>query len=415
MSEIEEKTVQRKGYLKRLIQWREKQPIKVVTGVRRCGKSTLLSLYIDYLKETGVRDEQIISINLEDVEYEGLLHYRALYDFLKTRLCKDQFTYIFIDEVHRCAEFEKAVDGLFIQKNVDLYITGSNAYMLSGELATLLSGRYVEIDMLPLSFAEYVTFTGADQDHLKQAFNDYLQSGSFPYVATLERDNGVIKTYIDGIYNTILIKDVVQREHINDISVLEDIIRFLCGNIGSPVSAKKISDTLNSAGRKISVNTVEAYLRALTGSFIFYKAVRYDIKGKQQLKTQNKYYIVDTGIRNMLLAKASADLGHVLENIVYLELLRRGYRVNIGKLAEKEVDFVTNGVTGAAGTAGVSYYQVSATVLDENTLRRELEPLQKIQDNYPNYLLTLDEYMPAANYGGILQMNIIDWLLEPLG
>ena len=397
--------IKRKEYLNWLIRWREQQLIKVITGVRRCGKSTLFSLYIDYLKETGVSEEQIISINLEDVDYEHLLNYKALHTYVKDRLCKDKYTYVFIDEVQQCLGFEKAVDSLFIKKNVDVYITGSNAHMLSGELATLLSGRYVEIRMLPLSFAEYLDFEGAE-DHIKAKFNDYLHFGSFPYVAMLKKDKTVIRNYIDGIYNTILIKDVAKREGISDISVLESIVKFLSGSIGSPISTKKISDTINSSGRKISVNTVERYMRALCDSFLFYKVDRFDIKGRQTLKTLGKYYIVDTGLRDMLVSSSSEDLGHLLENIVYLELIRRGYKVNIGKLAEKEVDFVADNVEG------ITYFQVSASTLDENTLKRELEPLQKISDNYPKFLLTLDEYMPNANYEGIRKMSVIDWLLN---
>ena len=397
--------IKRKEYLNWLIRWREQQLIKVITGVRRCGKSTLFSLYIDYLKETGVSEEQIISINLEDVDYEHLLNYKALHTYVKDRLCKDKYTYVFIDEVQQCPGFEKAVDSLFIKKNVDVYITGSNAHMLSGELATLLSGRYVEIRMLPLSFAEYLDFEGAE-DHIKAKFNDYLHFGSFPYVAMLKKDKTVIRNYIDGIYNTILIKDVAKREGISDISVLESIVKFLSGSIGSPISTKKISDTINSSGRKISVNTVERYMRALCDSFLFYKVDRFDIKGRQTLKTLGKYYIVDTGLRDMLVSSSSEDLGHLLENIVYLELIRRGYKVNIGKLAEKEVDFVADNVEG------ITYFQVSASTLDENTLKRELEPLQKISDNYPKFLLTLDEYMPNANYEGIRKMSVIDWLLN---
>ena len=397
--------IKRKEYLDWLIRWREQQLIKVITGVRRCGKSTLFSLYIDYLKETGVSEEQIISINLEDVDYEHLLNYKALHTYVKDRLCKDKYTYVFIDEVQQCPGFEKAVDSLFIKKNVDVYITGSNAHMLSGELATLLSGRYVEIRMLPLSFAEYLDFEGAE-DHIKAKFNDYLHFGSFPYVAMLKKDKTVIRNYIDGIYNTILIKDVAKREGISDISVLESIVKFLSGSIGSPISTKKISDTINSSGRKISVNTVERYMRALCDSFLFYKVDRFDIKGRQTLKTLGKYYIVDTGLRDMLVSSSSEDLGHLLENIVYLELIRRGYKVNIGKLAEKEVDFVADNVEG------ITYFQVSASTLDENTLKRELEPLQKISDNYPKFLLTLDEYMPNANYEGIRKMSVIDWLLN---
>ena len=396
--------IQRKEYLNKLIEWREKQVIKVVTGVRRCGKSTLFSLYIDYLKKTGVSEEQIILINLEDIEYENLLDYRPLYDYIKARIVKGKYTYVFIDEVQQCKSFEKAVDSLFLKENVDVYITGSNATMLSGELATLLSGRYIEISMLPLSFSEYLEFAkGRD---VKSTFDEYLKFGSFPYVAVLNKSDAVVRTYIDGIYNTILIKDVATRERIKDISVLESIVKFLCSNIGSPVSVKKISDAINASGRKISVNTVENYLRALYQSYMFYKVDRYDIKGKQQLKTLGKYYIVDTGLRNLLLSSSAADIGHLLENVIYLELIRRGYKVNIGKLAEKEIDFV------AGNTEGTEYYQVSASVLDRNTLQRELEPLQKIPDHHPKFLLTLDDIMPNANHDGIRQINAIDWLIK---
>lgn len=396
--------VQRKEYLDTLKKWREKQIIKVVTGVRRCGKSTLFSLYINYLIDTGVSKNQIIYVNLEEIEHENLLDYKALYDYIKERLVKGKCTYIFIDEVQQCKFFEKAVDSLYIKENVDLYITGSNAVMLSGELATLLSGRYIEISMLPLSFTEYLDFS--KEKDIRTAFNDYLRYGSFPYVAGLEKKDTTIRTYLEGIYNTILIKDVATREGITDISVLESIIKFLSSNIGSPVSAKKVSDTINSSGRKISVNTVDSYIRALNQSFVFYKADRYDIKGKQYLKTLGKYYIVDTGLRNMLLAGTASDLGHLLENVVYLELMRRGYKIHIGKLIDKEIDFVVSGVKG------VEYYQVSASVLDKNTMTRELSPLMKISDNHPKYLLTLDDIIPNANYNGILHTNLIEWLLN---
>lgn len=396
--------VQRKEYLDTLKKWREKQIIKVVTGVRRCGKSTLFSLYINYLIDTGVSKNQIIYVNLEEIEHENLLDYKALYDYIKERLVKGKCTYIFIDEVQQCKFFEKAVDSLYIKENVDLYITGSNAVMLSGELATLLSGRYIEISMLPLSFTEYLDFS--KEKDIRTAFNDYLRYGSFPYVAGLEKKDTTIRTYLEGIYNTILIKDVATRESITDISVLESIIKILSSNIGSPVSAKKVSDTINSSGRKISVNTVDSYIRALNQSYVFYKADRYDIKGKQYLKTLGKYYIVDTGLRNMLLAGTASDLGHLLENVVYLELMRRGYKIHIGKLIDKEIDFVVSGVKG------VEYYQVSASVLDKNTMTRELSPLMKISDNHPKYLLTLDDIIPNANYNGILHTNLIEWLLN---
>ena len=371
--------IQRKQYLDQLISAREKQIIKVVTGVRRCGKSTLFKLYIDYLKSTGVSDEQIISVNLEDIEYESLLDYKALYQYVKNRLCTDKITYIFLDEVQNCKDFEKAVDSLFLRPDVDVYITGSNAFMLSGELATLLSGRYITIDMLPFSFKEYSEAVSENGSSVQDNFNNYLRFGSFPYVSMLEQRDAVVTPYVDGIYNTILVKDVATRAGITDISLLESIVKFIAGNIGSPVSTKKISDTINSSGRRISVNTVDHYLRALTASYIFYKVDRYDIKGKQHLKTLGKYYLVDTGIRSLLLSGSAADTGHLIENVVFLELLRRGYKVNIGKLAEKEVDFV------ASNMDGVTYYQVSASVLNQNTLTRELEPLRQIPTTTRRY------------------------------
>ena len=397
--------IQRKYYLDKLIANKDHKIIKVITGVRRCGKSTLFNLYIDYLKSIGVQSHQIISINLEDMDNEALLDYKNLYSYVKERLCKDQTTYIFIDEVQNCNNFEKAVDSLFIKPNTDVYITGSNAYMLSGELATLLSGRYITIDMLPLSFREYFE---ANQDlaQSKQVlFNDYIKVGSFPYLANKGKNPNVVNPYIEGIYNTILIKDIAKRENITDVSLLESIIKVLVSSIGSPISIKKISDTLNSAGRKISVNTVALYMSALTDSYLFYKVDRYDIKGRQFLKTLGKYYLVDMGIRNLLLSGSSSDLGHVIENIVYLELLRRDNRVNIGKLAENEVDFV------AVTAYETVYFQVATSVIDDKTLHREMSPLQKIADNHRKVLLSLDEVGVPANYEGIRHLNLIDWLL----
>ena len=403
--------VQRKRYLEALAAWREKQLIKVITGVRRCGKSTLLLQFIDLLKASGIADEQIIYINLEDPEFGSLFDHNSLFSFIQKRLNKKKYNYVFIDEVQQCSNFEKAINGLFLKKNVDLYITGSNAYMLSGELATLLSGRYVEINILPLSFSEYYSFS-MDKDK-RTVFDNYLHFGSFPYTAVLGADRALVKPYIDGIYNTILIKDVAKRTGSADINLLESIIKFLSHSVGSPISAKKISDTINSSGRRISVNTVDAYLRNLTDSFIFYHVDRYDIKGKQYLKTLGKYYIVDTGIRNMLLESASPDLGHQLENIVYFELLRRYRRVSIGKLAEKEIDFVASiAVNTVTEPDDSGYYQVAASVMDPGTLVRELSGLQKIMDNHPKFLLTLDDIPSRANYAGIIQKYLIDWLLE---
>ena len=378
--------IERKEYLSMLIENKDRDIIKVVTGVRRCGKSTLFALYINWLQKNGIAPDQIISVNLEALEYEALNDYHALYAYIKERLCPDRQNYVFID--------------------VDVYITGSNAFMLSGELATLLSGRYITVDMLPFSFWEYCQSTAAQGKPKREQFNDYLRFGSFPYAAQLPRRDADVVPYLEGIYHTILLKDVARREGINDISVLESIVKTLASSVGSPISAKKIADTLCSAGRKISVNTVDRYLRALTDSYLFYETSRYDIKGRQHLKTLGKYYMVDTGLRNLLLAGGSADLGHLIENIVFLELLRRRYKVNIGKLSEKEVDFV------AASSDGVTYYQVAASVLDEATLKRELDPLRKINDNHPKLLLTLDEIGAGANYDGIRQYNLIDWLLD---
>lgn len=398
--------IQRIEYLDNLKALKDKQVIKVIAGVRRCGKSTLFELYIDYLRKMGTDDGQIISINLEDLENADLLDYKALYNHIKDKLVPDKMNYVFIDEVQKCVGFEKAVDSLFIKKNCDVYITGSNAYLLSGELATLLSGRYIRIDMLPFSFKEYYEATKKSGKSKQELFDAYLRYGSFPYVAYLENDEKIISQYIEGVYNTILIKDVATREKINDITVLENILKTVASSIGSPISTKKISDTLVSSGRKISPNTVESYLRALTDSYILYNAARYDIKGRQFLKTLGKYYFVDAGIRNHIISQSAKDLGHLIENVVYLELLRRKNRVNIGKLAEKEVDFV------ATNMNEVEYYQVCASVLDEKTLERELAPLKEIKDNYPKILLTLDDIGKGANYEGIRQINVIDWLLK---
>lgn len=398
--------IQRKEYLEKLINQREQKVIKVVTGVRRCGKSTLFNLYQNYLREDGIEDDQIISLNLEDIDFEELLDYKKLYAYIKNRLCENKYTYVFIDEIQNCENFEKVVDSLFIKDNVDVYITGSNAYMLSGELATLLSGRYVKINMLPLSFKEYVEATKDVNKSKRELLNDYLRFGSFPYIAASYRDESNILSYLDGIYSSILIKDVAKRQGITDISLLESIVKTVAASIGSPISMKKISDTIISSGRKISVNTVDNYINALCDAYIFYKVDRYDVKGRQYLKTLGKYYMIDTGIRNLILSSSNSDLGHLIENIVYFELLRQGYKVNIGKVSEKEVDFVASNIDG------ILYVQVSASVLDENTLKRELDSLEAISDHYPKILLTLDEIGTGTNYNGIRHLNLIDWLLE---
>jgi uncharacterized protein len=395
--------IERTAYLDELISFRDKRVIKVVTGIRRCGKSTLFEIYIDHLRKSGVSEECITSINFEDNDFESLTDYHALLDYLKDRLVPDKMNYIVLDEVQRVVDFQKAVDSLFIKKNCDVYITGSNAYLLSGELATLLSGRYVEIKMMPLSFKEYVS-AFPEKGDLATRYRDYLVNSSFPYTLEL---TGIktIRTYLDGLYNSVILKDVASRKGIGDITLLESLVRFMFDNIGNLCSVKKIADTMTSAGRKISVHTVENYLEAICGSFILYKAGRYDVKGRQHLKTQEKYYSVDIGLRYYLLGSKPVDAGHVLENIVYLELLRRGYEVYVGKVGASEIDFI------ARNEEGVAYYQVSDTVRAKETLQRELAPLDTIDDHNPKFLLTMDN-SPLVSHNGIRQEYALDWLLS---
>lgn len=396
--------IKREEYLNKLIGFRDKQLIKIVTGIRRCGKSTLLEMFREYLLKTGISSEQIISINFEDMEYSDLTNSKALYLYVSERLIANQKHYVFLDEIQNVSDFPKVVNSLFIKKNVDLYITGSNAYMLSGEIATLLSGRYVEIEMLPLSFKEYITFIG-DSTDITRKYADYLQYSSFPYTVELDRDVDKIRDYLSGIYNTVILKDVVARRKVSDVMMLESVIRFIFDNIGNLLSTKKIADTMTSDGRKISTHTVESYISALKDSFIIYRAKRYDVKGKQYLKTNDKYYICDIGLRYFLLGNKGIDIGHMLENVIYLELLRRGYEVYVGKVDNLEVDFV------AIKQGMIEYYQVSATVRDKYTLERELKPLESINDHYPKCLLTLDDD-PPADYNGIRRINAIDFLLK---
>lgn len=396
--------IKREEYLQQLINWRDKKVIKVITGVRRCGKSTLMDLYKSYLRQQGVADEQIISINFEDYDYIDLLEPRNFYAYVKERILFDgRMTYFFFDEIQNVKDFERVVDSLYIKPNVDIYITGSNAYMLSSELATLLSGRYIEIKMLPLSFKEYVEASG-DEHELPRKYRNYIETSSFPYVLDMKQDARVIREYLNGIYNTIVVKDITQRNKFPDTMMLESVLRFAYDNIGNILSTKKIADTMTSDGRKIDTKTVEKYLNALMESYMLYQCKRYNIKGRQYLKTLDKYYAVDMGMRKVLLGSKAMDAGHILENIVYLELLRRGYDVYIGKVDDLEVDFV------AMDDKGMTYYQVSATVRDEKTLKRELDSLQSINDHYPKILLTLDDD-PEMEYAGIRKINALDWLL----
>lgn len=398
------KLIERKEYLQQLINWRDKKVIKVITGVRRCGKSTLMDLYKSYLQQQGVADKQIISINFEDYDYIDLLEPRNFYAYVKERILSDgRMTYFFFDEIQNVKDFERVVDSLYIKPNVDIYITGSNAYMLSSELATLLSGRYIEIKMLPLSFKEYIEASG-DEHELPRKYRNYIETSSFPYVLDMKQEARVIREYLNGIYNTIVVKDITQRNKFPDTMMLESVLRFAYDNIGNILSTKKIADTMTSDGRKIDTKTVEKYLNALMESYMLYQCKRYNIKGKQYLKTLDKYYAVDMGMRKVLLGSKAMDAGHILENIVYLELLHRGYDVYIGKVDDLEVDFV------AMDDKGMTYYQVSATVRDEKTLKRELASLQSINDHYPKILLTLDDD-PEMEYAGIRIINALDWLL----
>jgi predicted AAA+ superfamily ATPase len=386
--------------MNKLIRMKDEKIIRVITGIRRCGKSTLLKMFQDYLIENGVDKSRIISVNFEDLQYEPLQDYHELYEYVTSRLADGTRSYVFLDEIQSVPEFQKVVDSLFIKENVDVYITGSNAHLLSGDLATLLTGRYIEINMLPLSFAEYYELKGGDK---RDAFTSYYLQGAFPQAAAIA-DDGIRSDYIQGIYNTVLLKDIVARKKISDVELLESVTRFLLDNVGNIVSSNKIADSLTSFGRKTTSVTAENYVAALLDAYVLYKARRYDVKGKQHLKSLEKYYAADLSLRHLVLGNAGRDIGRLLENIVYLELIRRGYDVRVGKVGDKEVDFVA--VSGGQRF----YYQVAASVLDPATFEREFAPLRTIRDHYPKFVLTMDD-LPGEQ-DGIRQVNIIDFLLD---
>lgn len=396
--------IDRPRYIEKLNRWRDRDLIKVITGVRRCGKSTLLRMFADSLRNEGVSESRIIAINMEELENERLADYRALHDEVLSRMQPDSMNYVFIDEVQNIPDFQKALDSLYVRPNIDLYVTGSNALLLGGTLATLLSGRYVEIGMTPLSFSEYVS-AFPDSRSLSRLYGSYIRNGAFPATVDYWQDSLALHDYLDGILNTILFKDVAQRLNIANTLALGVLTDFMFGNIGNLTSAKKISDSMASQGLRISPNTVSEYLSGLANSYIFYPVKRYDVRGRRLLKLQEKYYAVDLGMRRMALSNQVRDAGRILENVVFLELLRREGSVFIGRVGELEVDFVTEGPGGRA------YYQVAETASDEKTLARELASLRAVRDDYPKTLITLDDSDPVS-HEGIRQVNVLDWLLS---
>ena len=397
------KRIERQAYLQKLIAFKDKKLIKVITGIRRCGKSTIMEIYRDWLMARGVGKDQIVYLNFEDYDFFELRDPGKLYAYIKPLIQQDKMTYIFFDEIQHVKDFPDIINSLNLKPTVDLYVTGSNAYMLSSEIATLLSGRYVEIAMLPLSFKEYVEGIGGT-DNLSQAYMEYVSKSSFPYTLELGTANEV-SDYLNAVYNTIVVKDIMSRNKLSDVMMLESVIRFTADNIGNILSTKRIADLMTADGRKIDQKTVERYLSILCESFFLYEVKRYNIRGKQQLKTLGKYYLVDIGLRRMLLGSRSFDVGRILENIVYLELLHRQKKVYIGKMDNLEVDFV------AVDEDDITYYQVAATVRDEATLKRELASLRQIKDQYPKYILTLDDD-PVADYDGIKRINVLKWLVN---
>ncbi|MCO8289165.1 ATP-binding protein [Tetragenococcus halophilus] len=391
--------IQRTSYLEKLNRVKDKQIIKVLTGVRRCGKSTILQMFRQQLLDEGIEQSQIIFINFEDLANEKYLDYHELHRYLDNFMDKNQKYYIFLDEIQAVPHFEKVLDSFFIRSNVDLYVTGSNAFMLSGELATLLSGRYIEVRVHPLSFKEYHSAFNGD---VTTDFQNYLNFGGFPFAVQLE-DEKTFEDYVDGIVNTVLIKDVLQRKQRSDSALVEQIARFLTDTAGNLVTVRKIANTLTSMGEKTTSDTVLSYLSAFLDAYLFYRCDRYDISGKKYLSINSKYYPVDMALRYALLGTKRVNIDSCLETVVFLELLRRDYEIYVGTIENTEVDFV-------AIKQGVKeYYQVSYTVVDDETYNREVSVLKKIKDDYRKILLTADP--GYANDEGIEQVNVINWLL----
>jgi hypothetical protein len=397
----------RESYLKKLRQLKDQDLIKVVTGVRRCGKSTLLEAFRNELLENGVSPGNIVFLNFEERENLTLCNWSALYDEIILKVKPDKKNYIFLDEIQLVADFEKLVNSLFVKKNIDLYITGSNAYLLSSELATLLTGRYIAINLHPYSFREYIS-AFPDEKNSDRLFRNYLNNTAFPGAVTLSKSApDLVSDYLQSIYDTVIRKDIVKRHNLRKFDNLQRVIEFLFDSVGSLVSPTNIAEQLNrNSDKRISHNTIIKLINYLTEAYILYSAPRYDIKGKELLLTNEKYYIVDLGLKSVLQTNVhNADLGHKLENVIYFELLRRGGKVFVGKNRDKEVDFILQKPGNER-----EYYQVAYTVNDEKTLERELTSFRAIKDNYPKYLLTLDYDNSVIE--GIHKRNVIDWLLE---
>lgn len=398
--------INRENYMNKLLSYKDTEFIKVITGIRRCGKSSLLKLFMNKLKEENPRTN-VIYMNFESFEFDKIIDYKDMYTEIKKQIKSKGKAYILLDEVQRVTNWEKCVNALTVDFNCDIYITGSNAYLLSSELSTYLSGRYIEIKMLPLSFKEFLKFANFKSNvSIDEKFNQYMKYGGMPGIIKLSNDYNLFDDAIKGIYNTVFMKDVIEKNKLTDASLLEKVLKFLMSNTGSLISSKKIADYLTSQGTKVTHNTILNYLEMLENAYIIYKASRYDIKGKELLKTLEKYYIVDIGIRNSILGFRDSDYGHIIENIVFFELLNRGYTVTVGKNDSLEVDFI------ATNSKEKKYYQVTLSLLEENIRNREFAPLKSINDNYEKTILTLDRVYNETSEEGIKCRNIIDFLLE---
>ncbi len=397
--------IARIDYINYLNKFKDMPLIKVISGVRRCGKSTLFLQYIEYLKSNNIDDDHIIFINFEDLEYEEYTNYKMLYNYLNKRIIDSKKYYIFLDEIQNVEKYEKTVDSLLVKGNCDIYITGSNAYMLSSELSTLLSGRYIEIKMFPLSFKEYVSYYKDVNNNYEDLFNKYINSSSYPFSINFKEEN-LLNKYLEDIYNSIIIKDISLRIKKLDISLLHRIVKFMFDSIGSILSINNIANKLTLDGYKVDNKTVSKYIEVLTESMFFYKVERYDVKGKNILSSLEKYYVVDIGIRRIKLGRNYSDIGHIIENIVYLELMRRNYNVYIGYFTNAEIDFV------AIKNGEMEYYQVCLSLLNEEVLKREVKSLKMINDNYPKYIISMDKVGTNYNIDGIKHINLIDWLIK---